>query len=83
MQYIVSESNIKKREKFYNFIMSNYKIKNMESKRHMINNEFPFVVDFDEKIFWICNSITCLACASYNKQIITIDEFKKRVKLDN
>ena len=38
MQYIVSESDIKKREEFYHFIMSNYKIKNMESKRHMINS---------------------------------------------
>lgn len=80
MQYIVNESNIDKRKEFYNYIMNNYKIKNMDYKDNMINNKYPFVVDFDEKIFWICNSITCLACASQNKQIISIEEFKKRIK---
>lgn len=80
MQYIVKESNINKREEFYDYIMNNYNLINIDSKKNMINNKFPFVVDFDEKIFWICNSITCLACASQNKQIISIEEFKKVVK---
>lgn len=84
MQYIVNESNIDKRKEFYDYIMNNYKLKNMKSKKKMIYDIFPFVVDFDEKIFWICNSITCLACASQNNQIISIDEFKSiKIKLDN
>lgn len=80
MQYIVNESNIDKRIDFYNYIMNNYKLKIMDSKKNMINNKYPFVVDFNEKNFWICSSITCLACASQNNQIISIDEFKKIVK---
>ena len=80
MQYIVNESNIEKREYFYNYIVNNYKLKNMDYKANMINSKYPFVVDFDKKIFWICSSITCLACASQNNQIILIDEFIKIVK---
>ena len=79
MQYIVNESNIDKREAFYNYVMSNYELKNMDLKDNMVNDKFPFVVDFDEEIFWICSSITCLACASQNKQIKSIEEFKKIV----
>lgn len=80
MQYIVNESNINKRKEFYNYIMNNYNLINMDSKKNMINNKFPFVIDFNENIFWICNSITCLACASQNNQIISIDEFKNLIK---
>ena len=79
MQYIVNELNIKKREEFYNFLISKYKIKNKTSKYNMINNKYPFVIDLDKKTFWICDSITCLACASYNNKIITINEFNKGV----
>ncbi len=80
MQYIVNESNIDKRKEFYNYIMNNYKLKNMDYKDNMINNKYPFVVDYDNKTFWICSSITCLACASQNNQIISIEEFKKMAK---
>lgn len=80
MQYIINESNIDKRIDFYNYIMNNYKLKNMDYKKNMINSKYPFVVDFDKKIFWICSSITCLACSSQNNQIISIEDFKKMVK---
>ena len=80
MQYIINESNIDKRKEFYNYIINNYRLKNMDSKDNMINNKYPFVVDFDKKILWICSSITCLACASQNNQIISTEEFKKVVK---
>jgi len=80
MQYIVNESNIEKREYFYNYIVNNYKLKIIDSKKYMINNKYPFVVDFNEKNFWICSSITCLACASRNNQIISVEEFKKIAK---
>ena len=78
-QYIVSEKDPKKREDFYNYIINNYnlKISYPYKKERFINNIFPFVIDFKENTFWICNSITSLACASQNKQIITIKEFKK------
>ena len=77
-QFIIKESNNKKRKEFYDYIIKkyNYKIVNY-TKDEMINSNFPFVVDHKEKVFWICKSISCLAIAAQNGLIITIDEFKK------
>ena len=76
-QYIISEKETKKREIFYNYIIDNYdlKISYLYEKEKFVNSIFPFVVDFKENTFWICESITCCACASQSKKIITIDEF--------
>ena len=50
----------------------------MDNLLDMINKPYPLVVDLDEKNMWICTSITCLACAAQNKQIISIEEFKMK-----
>jgi len=44
----------------------------------MINSKFPFVVDFKRKDFWVCESITCCACAAQNGLIISFEEFIKK-----
>ena len=77
-QYIIKENNYKKREEFYNYIVSNYNLKILYpyKKELFINSVFPFVVDFKDNTLWICESITSLACASQNGKIITIKEFK-------
>ena len=77
-QYIVSISGKKNRESFYEYITSNYDIKDLIDD-NLIDGPFPFVVDFKENIFWICNSITCCACAAQNNQIISEKEFKKMI----
>ena len=81
-QYIVAESNPKEREAFYDYITNNYKLKITYpyTRKAFISSKFPFIVDFKEKTFWVCESITCLACASQNKRIISVNEFKKRCK---
>ena len=81
-QYIVQESDKSKRKDFYDYIVNNYdlKISYPYSKVRFVNDNFPFVVDFKEKRFWICSSITCCAAAASNHAIITIDDFKKLVR---
>ena len=78
-QFIISESDILKRNDFYNYITNNYSLKILYpfKKDKFINNIFPFIVDLKRKEFWICESITCLACAASNNKIITIEKFKK------
>ena len=77
-QYIIREGNINKRKEFYDYIMNKYNFSNIHySKDSMINSKFPFVVDFKEKVFWVCESVSCCACAQQAGVIITIDEFKK------
>ena len=78
-QFIVAESNKAKRKEFFKYIIDNYslKIEYPYDEVEFIKSSFPFVVDFKEKAFWICNSITCLACASQAKLILSIDEFMK------
>ena len=78
MQYIIQEKNIKKKKEFYTHIHKKYKLKDMHNILDMINTPYPIVVDLDEKNMWICTSITCLACADQNKQIISIEEFKMK-----
>ena len=76
-QFIVDEKDLNKRKEFYNYIVNTYdfKVCYPYTKESFINNKFPFVVDFNEKKFWISDSITCLACAAQNKVIFTIDDF--------
>ena len=78
MQYIVKESDINKRIDFYNDILARYELKDL-LREFDIESGFPFVVDFDKKTLWVCNSITCLAAASQCGKIITIDEFEERM----
>ena len=77
-QYIVSEPNKKKREEFFDYINNEYNLDICYpyTKEEFIKSNFPFVIDFKEKNFWICDSITCCACAAQAKQIIGIKEFK-------
>ena len=78
-QYIVSEKDTKKREEFYDYIISNFNLKTSYpyEKERFINSIFPFIVDLKRKDFWVCESITCCACASQCKRIINIEEFKR------
>ena len=72
MQYIVTESDINKRKEFFDYMVSNYDLILHSSEEIMINSRFPFVVDFDNNTFWVCESITCLACAAQRKRIIAV-----------
>ncbi len=74
-QFIVQEPNKKKREEFINYINQKFKLKNYYSKEEMIESNFPFVIDFQKKDFWVCESITCCACAAQAHKIISIKEF--------
>ena len=80
MQYIVSDKDVNKRRELYDFIHSNYIIKDYEDRNNIVENIFPIVVDLDEGSLWVCSSITCLACAAQNKKIINIEEFRNKVK---
>lgn len=77
-QYIIQETDKEKRKEFYEYIINNFNLIVEFDKDYMINSNFPFVVDFKEKNFWVCESITCCACAAQKKRIITIKDFKER-----
>lgn len=47
------------------------------TERKIINSSFPFVIDFIDNAFWICESITCCACAAQSGKILTIEKFKE------
>ena len=79
-QFIVKESDLSKREEFYNYIVNNYNYSVLLPKERMINNKFPFVVDMKKKEFWVCESVACCAAAAQNGVIITINEFKTNRK---
>ena len=81
-QFIVNENDIVKRGHFYDYITNNYKFKiSYPFKREMFQKiGFPFVIDYDEKEFWVCRSVTCCACAAQAKVIITIAEFMEQEK---
>ncbi len=76
-QFIVQEKDIKKRKTFYSYLHNNFKLK--DNCENIIESTFPFVVDFNDNSLWVCSSITCLACASQSKKIISINEFKERM----
>ena len=77
MQYIIQESNKEKRREFITYIDKTYRLKRHMTKRYMMKSNFPLIVDFNKKDFWVCESITCCACASQANKIITIDQFLK------
>ena len=81
-QYIVQEESIQKREEFFNYIMNNYNLilEYPYVKELFINNHFPFVVDFIDNTFWICESVTCCAAAASAGAIINSEKFKKLEK---
>ena len=79
-QYIVKVDGISERDSFINYINNNYRLSNLDTKKEMINSNFPFIVDFNKNNFWVCNSITCCACASQANRIITRDEFNKMIQ---
>lgn len=81
-QYIVSINNRNERKDFYNYIINNFKLKPMSSKITMINDKFPFIIDFKTNSLWITHSITCLACASQNNKIIDKETFYQSIKND-
>ncbi len=76
-QFIVFENDINKRKDFYDYINNRYNLDICYPyiKDYFIKSKYPFVVDFTENKFWICESITCLACASQSGKIITINNF--------
>lgn len=78
-QFIVQEENKRKRGKFYDYITKKYefKISYPYYKEEFIKSNFPFVVDFKERLFWVCESVTCCAAAAGAHVIISIEEFKK------
>ena len=78
-QFIVQEHDKEKRSDFYDYVMQNYDINEQYpfEKEKFVASNFPFVIDFKDNIFWVCESVTCCAAAAANKAIITIDEFKK------
>ena len=79
-QFIVNESDIVKRGHFYDYITNKYKFSiSYPFTREMFQKiGFPFVIDYKEKEFWVCRSVTCCACAAQAKVIITIDEFFRK-----
>ena len=76
-QFIVQEQDERKRELFYNYIHKTYDLKDWYpfDKEKYIKINFPFVIDFKEKSFWVCDSITCCACAAQAKVIYSIYQF--------
>ena len=81
-QFIINESDKVKRGHFFDYIVNRYNFRlSFPFKRELFQEiTFPFVVDFKEKSFWVCRSVTCCACASRAKVIITIDEFMEKEK---
>ena len=76
-QYIVHDVKLIKRKILYNYLKeNNYKFLDGE-KEYYISSKFPFVIE--EKVVWICNSITCCAAAAQSKRIITVDEYFKKL----
>ncbi len=76
-QFMIQPNNIIERINFYYYIHNKYNLLEHFTKEEMISSKFPYVVDFNDNSFWVCESITCCACAAQNKQIISIDEFKR------
>ena len=79
-QFMVQENNKRRRGKFYDYIVENYdlKINYPFIKELFVKSDFPFVIDFNDNTFWVCESIICCACAAENHKIISINEFKNR-----
>ena len=82
-QFTVQEHGVDKRWDFYNYIHDNFCLDDhfYDLVGEIETDKFTFVVDFSDNSFWICNSITCCACAAQKKLIITPSEFKEKVKI--
>ncbi len=78
-QYIVTVEK-SRRISFVNYIKDSFKLKIDRDIDSLLDSTFPFVVDFDKKILWICNSITCLAQASSHGKIIDEKQFVLQLK---
>ena len=75
-QFIIKEADINKRKEFLDYIKNKYDFKLVNyTEEEIINNKFPIVIDFKEKVIWVCESISCLAIAAQKGLIITIKEF--------
>ena len=75
-QFIIKEADINKRKEFLDYIKNKYDFKLVNyTEEEIINNKFPIVIDFKEKVIWVCESISCLAIAAQKGLIITIEEF--------
>ena len=80
-QFIVQECGVKERWDFYNYVRDNFSLcEYCDLSIEIEKDKFPFVIDFSNNSFWICNSITCCACAFQKKQIISVSEFKEKVR---
>ena len=81
-QYMVQEHGADKRWDFYNYIHDNYNFEEhfFDLRSEIEDTNFPFVVDFKTNLFWMCNSITCCACAAQKNKIISVLEFKNEMK---
>ena len=77
-QYMVHDSDIFNRNAFYEYIINKYNLLVRMERDKMIGSKFPFVVDFKDKSFWVCESVTCCACAAQKKKILTIEQFKEK-----
>ncbi len=64
--FIVNVAGKQERKAFYEYIINTYKLDKYYPffKRKFINNDFPFVVDFKDKSFWISESVTSCVCAT-------------------
>ena len=79
-QFIVEAHGYLERALFYEYIHSNYKVKDINfDKEEMCHSTFPFVIDLQKKKLYILKSITCCAMAAQNKKIISIEKFKECV----
>jgi len=74
-QYMIQEKDKQKRSDFIDYMNNHFHLKNHYTKEEMISSNYPFVVDFKKKNFWICESITCCALAQQSHKIISIKEF--------
>lgn len=74
MQYIV-QCHGTERVYFLNYLLNNnFILANNINYSEIIESKFPFVIE-DDNTFWICESITCCACAAQAKRIINVRTF--------
>ena len=79
-QVIVLCRDTNERKYLYNYLINNgFVSKEKKRKKYYIDNYFPYVIEPDNT-FWICDSITCLACASSKKLIKTLKDYMNMVK---
>lgn len=76
-QYIVHDVNLSKREELYDYLEKEKYIFLDGTREYYINSKFPFVIE--NNVVWICNSITCCACAAQSGAIMTIKEYYKKL----